>query len=157
MSRVFGMVCNGDAELRGLARKYRFHACETQLKANKVALALVHRDKSESGKDKRQHEGQVVVVVHRTHQHGEHHKSKYETDTSRKNIHAPGAKTRDSGIDSLPFAGPLPDATVRRVCQGWFDPQFREWPRNRGHAGRAPQRNGRSCCLPASVGARRLP
>ena len=60
MPRVLGMVCNCDAKLGGLAGKYRFHAGETELKANKVALALVHRDKPESGKDERQYEGQVV-------------------------------------------------------------------------------------------------
>ena len=88
MARILCVVRNRDTELRGLAGEDRFDASEAQLEADEVALALVHRHEAETGKYECQYERQVVVVVHRTQQHGERHQREDEAHAGWQDVDA---------------------------------------------------------------------
>ena len=73
VSAVLGAVGYCDSELCRLPGKYGIGAGKTQFETDQVALTLVHRYQPQAHQQEGQNEREIVVVVHRSEQHGESH------------------------------------------------------------------------------------
>ena len=93
-------------KLIGAARVYRFDAGEAHFQADEVSLADVHRDESQTRQQKRQHEGKVVVVVHRAEQHGKRHDAVHEADAGRQDVDTTSGQRRVPCVEPLTLPRP---------------------------------------------------